>query len=151
MLEASINTYLHDSKSLLMQQGQSFTPNQTLTEVNRLAKHQVHLLCSCKHGDSILRLSDVNAVKRFSWVAILRELQLKSPTVYSLKAVLQRHKHKVHCWNVGMSASVLLESHNKHLGLVQGVISLLMCGGHSSKQVIVTSLKYCMYVILCTV
>ena len=34
-----------------------------------------------------------------------------------------------------MSASLLLKSRNKHLGLVQGVISLLMYAGHSSKQV----------------
>ena len=110
--------------------------NATLAQVNRLVKREVHLICSRKHGDSVLRLSDMNAVKKFSWGTILRELRLESPTLYSfLRAVLFKHKHRVHHRSVGMCASLLLKSRNKHLGLVQGVISLLMYAGHSSKQV----------------
>ena len=39
--------------------------NATLAQVNRLVKREVHLICSRKHGDSVLRLSDMNAVKSF--------------------------------------------------------------------------------------
>lgn len=78
----------------------------------------------------------MSAITKFTWGSILRELHLEFPTLYSfLRAVLFRRKCNLHHRNVGMSACLLLKSRNKHLGLVQGVISLVMYAGHSSKQV----------------
>ena len=125
----------------------------TIVQVKQLVKREVHFLCSRKHGDSVLRLSDTSAITKFTWGSILRELHQESPTLYAfLRAVLFRRKRKLHLRNVGMSACMLLKSRNKDLGLVQGVISLVMYAGHSSKQVgkspfeVMCDLSMCMFV-----
>ena len=107
----------------------------TLKQVNRLVRREVHSMCSRKYGDSVLRLSSLHAITNFSWGSLLRELQLQAPTLYSfLRAVLLKRGCKVHRHSVGMSATMLLKCSNKHLALAQGVISLVMYAGHSSKQ-----------------
>lgn len=48
-----------------------------------------------------------------------------------------------------MSPSLLLKIRNKHLGLVQGVISLVMYAGHSSKQVEIVTCHLLRVVCVC--
>ncbi len=84
----------------------------------------------------MLRLSTIGAVTNFSWGPVLQELKVQAPTLSSfIRSALSKRGCKVRRYAVGMSASLLLKSRNKHLALGQAVISVAMYAGHCSKHV----------------
>lgn len=112
----------------------------TLKQIHQVIRREIRTICSRKSGDSVLRLSNIAAITKFSWGAIIRELKLHTPTLYSVirSALKKKKSYKVKRYAVGVNASVLLKTRNKNIALFQAVLSIIMYSGHCSKQVCFT-------------
>ena len=90
---------------------------------------------SSDESDSILRDAyTVEALKHFDWERVMLELEKKLPTLLTLlKQIVPRptEQRPLLC----LVASQLLKSRHQRLGLVQQVVSIMLYGNGSSKQV----------------
>ena len=103
-----------------------------LLEVSRKIRREMRVLSSDAH-DSVLRDS-VEAVKRFSWDTVFLEYEKMVPTLLTLlKNLIPRStlKKPLLC----LVVSMILKSRHQRMGLVQKVVSVMMFGNGSSKQV----------------
>ncbi len=113
-----------------------------------------------KKTSSVLRNPSPKAVKTFSWEAVVSEVQAYAPTLFqflkgtvhvkrrvsrkqkkALEKSSRKQKHKTNRPSeveiIGVCAAVLLRSRNLHMNLLQKMVSLILNGGHASKQVCV--------------
>ena len=100
---------------------------------------------------SILRSDSTDALKEFTWDALLDELHRYAPILSALlfKATQTRTPQHNRDAIVGMSACILMKQRNPKMNLVQKMISLVLYAGHSSKEVHVDWCKYsCIYTTL---
>ena len=87
-------------------------------------------ICSIRHP-SLLRDSH-SAVKKFNWQAILSEFSLKLPTlILLLRKILPKSDDKF----ISFVISLLIKKRCKHISLLQRVISVLLYGNGTSKEV----------------
>ena len=87
-------------------------------------------ICSLQHN-SLLRDSH-KAIKEFSWQAIQTEFAYKLPTLLALlKGILPKSDDKFLTFVIAM----ILKKKCKHMSLVQHVISVLLYGNATSKEV----------------
>ncbi len=127
-----------------------------------LATHvqkEMTTMCSRKTG-SILRSAAPEDLKSFSWDTIVAEAQTRAPTLFQILKGTVEVKRRV-TWSkskttskpgekgqpkvrscrptqaavIGVCSAVLLRHKNTHMNLLQKVVSLLLNGGHASKQV----------------
>ena len=116
----------------------------TVHQICKAVQREIHMLCSRKYGDSVLRETSSTAVTNFSWASIVQELKSQAPTLYTLiKSGCRVPTHAL-----GMTGSLLLKARNKHLALPQAVISVVMYAGHCSKQVSSSCINY-IYMCVC--
>jgi len=88
--------------------------------------------------DSVLRSENSDALKEFTWEALLQELRKYFPTLISIlfSATKTRTPRNNQESIVGLCASILIKQRNAKLSLVQKLISLILYAGHSSKEVV---------------
>ncbi len=93
---------------------------------------------------SILKDSDTDALKEFTWDALLCELHQNAPVLATLlcKATETRTPRENRNAIVEMCASIILKHRNSKINLVQKIISLILYAGHSSKEVCYFVHKY---------
>ena len=90
-------------------------------------------ICSLQHN-SLLRDSH-KAIKEFSWQVILTEFAYKLPTLLALlKGILPKLDDKFLTFIIAM----ILKKKCKHMSLVQHVISVLLYGNATSKEVVMS-------------
>ncbi len=117
-----------------------------------------------KKTSSVLCNPSPEAVKTFSWEAVVSKVQAYAPTLFQFlkgtvhvkrhvsrkqKAALEKgsrkQKHKTNRPSevaiIGVCAAVLLRNRNLHMKLLQKMVSLILNGGHASKQVCVHCLN----------
>lgn len=108
----------------------------TLRHMCQAIRREIHVICSRKYGDSVLRLTSPAAVTQFSWKPVIQELKSQAPTLHSfIHSALAKRGRRVRPFAVGMAGSLLLKYRNQFLALPQAVISVVMYAGHCSKQV----------------
>ena len=87
-------------------------------------------ICSLNQP-SLLRGSN-NCIKKFNWQAILSEFSLKLPTLLLLlKKILPKSDDKF----LSFVISLIMKKRCKHMSLLQRVLSILLYGNGTSKQV----------------
>ncbi len=133
--------------------------------VDILAKRvqkEMAVMCS-KKTSSTLRSAKPEALENFSWDTLVAEVETHAPTLLQVLRGIADVKHRVRKGSkpklkstrpsntavVGVCAAILLRHGNVHTNLLQKMVSLLLSGGHASKQVHVTlSLHDYNYVVL---
>ena len=98
--------------------------NALISKVAQKIKSEMKDLASVAH-DSMLRNSD-SAVKNFLWEIVLNEIAEKVSKLMSLllQLISKPTKSKP---QLCMSASMILKSRHPHVGLVQRVMSFMLC------------------------
>ncbi len=108
------------------------TSTKVVTEVARKIKAEMKGIRSHQH-DSIL-LDTVEAVKNFSWDAVILELQHKMPTLMHLLSSLVTNPSRKKPLLCLLASQVLKQQYPK-LCLVQRAVSVLLYGNGTNKQV----------------
>ena len=94
-----------------------------------LIRQEMANICSIRHP-SLLRDSH-SAVKKFNWQAILSEFSLKLPTLILLLRKMLSKSDKF----ISFVISLLIKKRCKHMSLLQRVISVLLYGNGTNKEV----------------
>ena len=124
-----------------------------LVVLKKDVQKEIKLICS-KKVNSVLRETSSDIVSSFSWDLLVKEVEVKAPTLLSLLHACvdvqrrQRKRGKVSSSGkksksrltsntavIGVCAGIILRHANHHMNLVQRLISLILDNGHSSKQV----------------
>lgn len=96
---------------------------------------EVKKVCSDNH-DSILRMKFKEALERFSWDRVWRELSDNVPTLLHL--VGTRNPERA-IPALCVSVMILLKLRNNKLNLVQALVSIILKAGHATIQVCIIS------------
>ena len=113
----------------------------TLDEVVNVIKAECVALCRHTPKQSILRVCSTKQLLTFRWSKVLSELKSRTPTLLSILNAAAEPAYKCRKQTasppcaVGMAAAILLKQHNKHLCLLQTIISILLYAGHAAKRV----------------
>ena len=94
-------------------------------------------LCS-DENDSILRMTTKPALLQFTWKRVWDELQLDAPLMMSiLTNFLPPSKKNDESLRPALClcASIFLKLRNQKVNIAQNIISLVLKGGHATKQV----------------
>ena len=106
------------------------TKSYTITSLALQMRKEMTEICSVKHN-SMLRDSH-RSIKNFCWESIYFEFNQKVPTLLSLlKGILPKSNDKF----LSFMIALLLKKKCKHMSLVQHVISVLLYGNATSKEV----------------
>ena len=118
---------------------------------------EMTVLCSSE-SKSILRASSLEALNSFTWEKLSSELSAKAPTLYAvLDACVNvkrrgkvtpesKSRHSSRHAVLGMCAAIILRNRHHHMNLVQRIVSLILHGGHSAKQVSVINALYLSFI-----
>ena len=135
------------------------TRTHIVDQLGKVIDKEMRQMCSLK-VPSILRGSDPNVLRTFSWSKVIDELKSVAPT---LLRVLQScvsvkeppSKRRLHKKTVrpkgdgiiGLCAAIVLRHRNQSMNLVQHVLSLVLYSGHSSKMVSIAGVRarVCVY------
>ena len=90
-------------------------------------------ICSDKHH-SILHMKFKEALKRFTWDRVWRELSDHVPTL--LRVIGSRNSENAKP-ALCVCTKILLKLRNPKMNLVQALVSLVLKAGHASIQVII--------------
>lgn len=101
-----------------------------VASIAKAIKAEMKVMCSLKH-DSILR-SDNKQLKSFSWNILFDEMKRVMPVLTSL---LQKLLPKGSVKLFSFIISVMLKKRCKHMSLVQRVVSMMLYGNATQKQV----------------
>ena len=104
--------------------------------VGKMVHAEIKKFCS-DGANSILKRDDPQCIKTFSWESFNSEVSKFAPILKGiLQATCKARMSKTH-FNVVMCVCValLLRNRNPRMNLIQKIISLVLYGGHSSKQV----------------
>lgn len=104
---------------------------RVLAAVAQEIEKEVKQICSDKH-DSILRMKFKEALERFTWVRVWRELSDHVPTL--LRVIGSRNSEKAKP-ALCVCAMILLKLRNPKMNLVQALVSLVLKAGHANIQV----------------
>ena len=107
-----------------------------ISQLASTIKRECRQMCSCKHGDSVLRFLSVLELHDFKWKRLTRELKKKAPTLLTLlRAAAESKKFLPSKSIVGMASSMFLYGRNSQLCIPQAVNSVILYTGHCSKMV----------------
>ena len=104
--------------------------------VGKMVHAEIKKFCS-DGANSILKRDDPQCIKTFSWESFYSEISKFAPVLNSiLQATSKRRMSKTN-FNVVkcVCVALLLRNRNPRMNLIQKIISLVLYGGHSSKQV----------------
>lgn len=104
--------------------------------VGKMVHTEIKKFCS-DSANSILKRDDPQCIKTFSWESFNSEISKFSPVLKGIfQATCKRRMSKTN-FNVVLCVcvSLLLRNRNPRMNLIQKIISLVLYGGHSSKQV----------------
>lgn len=107
-----------------------------IEKMGQILRSEVTTMCSDRTC-SILSNQSVDAMKIFTWDALLIELQSHAPLLYSLLTSCTHTRRPRPNRNavIGVCAAILLKHRYERMSLVQKIISLILYAGHSGKQV----------------
>ncbi len=112
------------------------TRRYLLKRIGVLVRNELVAMCSDR-TDSILRHQGTTELKTFSWEKLLDELEANAPVFLSIlrECTRTRRPRTNQDAVVGMCAAVLLKYRYAKMSLVQRILSLVLYGGRSGKQV----------------
>ena len=104
--------------------------------VGKMVHREIKKFCS-DSANSILKRDDPQCIKTFSWESFSSEISKFAPVLKSILQATSKTGMSNTDFNVVMCVCValLLRNRNPRMNLIQKIISLLLYGGHSSKQV----------------
>ena len=107
-----------------------------LKSVGKLVHGEIKKFCS-DSANSILRRDDPQCIKTFSWESFSSEISKFAPVMKGILQATCKRRISRTDFNVVMCVCValLLRNRNPRMNLIQKIISLILYGGHSSKQV----------------
>lgn len=112
------------------------TKRYPLKRIGMLVRNELVVLCS-DSTNSILRQQSVSELKEFNWKKLLSELENKAPIFLTIlcECTHTRRPRSNRDDVMGMCAAILLKHRFPKMSLVQKIMSLVLYGGHSGKQV----------------
>lgn len=112
------------------------TRKYLLKRIGMLVRNELISMCS-DSTSSILRQQSVSELKEFSWEKLLAELRANAPVFLSIvrECTRTRRLRPNQDAVLGMCAAILLKHRFSKMSLVQKILSLVLYGGHSGKQV----------------
>lgn len=103
--------------------------------VGKMVHAEIKKFCS-HSANSILKRDDPQCIKTFSWESFNCEISKFAPVLKSILQATCKTRVSSTNFNVVMCVCVaLLRNRDPRMNLIQKIISLLLYGGHSSKQV----------------
>ena len=107
-----------------------------------IIRNELKVMCS-DSTDSILSHQSVSELKDFTWSKLLSELEHYAPTFLMIlrECTCTRQPRFNRDGVIGMCAALVLKLRFSKMSLVQKLMSLVLYGGHSGKQV-----SYCVRV-----
>lgn len=112
-------------------------------------------MCS-KKKPSLLRGAQAEDLLSFSWDKLEAETQALAPTLHGMLRGMVEVKRRVrtsrntkHTYRpsnaaiLGMCVTILLRHKDTRMSLFQKIVSLILNGGHASKQVLCNTLNSC--------
>ena len=106
-----------------------------------IGKAMAREMLALRYVDTMLKNSNPSALEEFSWKKLLDELRETAPVTTSLLTNsvtclrLSRSKKVNTDAIVGLCCGLLARARSQKLNLVQRLISVLLYGGHATKQV----------------
>ena len=111
------------------------TKFHVISEVAKHIRGEIKNMCALTHN-SILR-DEHEGLKTFNWDSVWAEFQHNVPTLIRLlQSLMPRGDRKL----ISFLASMIVKRHCKHMCLVQRVISVLLYGNATHKEVDVLSI-----------
>ena len=109
-----------------------------ITKVGKLLQSEVATLCS-NRCNSALRCPSNEQILSFEWVRVLEEMQEHAPTLLSLlrSATQTRRERPNQDAVIAMCTAMMCKLRNSEVNAAQKTLSLILFGGHASKQVCV--------------
>ena len=107
-----------------------------ITKVGKLLQSEVATLCS-NRCNSALRCPSNEQILSFEWVRVLQEMQEHAPTLLSLlrSATQTRRERPNQDAVIAMCTAMMCKLRNSEVNAAQKTLSLILFGGHASKQV----------------
>ena len=104
-----------------------------ITKVGKLLQSEVATLCS-NRCNSALRCPSNEQILSFEWVRVLQE---HAPTSFSLlrSATQTRRERPNQDAVIAMCTAMMCKLRNSEVNVAQKTLSLILFGGHASKQV----------------
>lgn len=118
-----------------------------LKRIGVALRNELRVMCS-ESTNSILSNQSVSELKDFTWNKLLSELEKYAPTFLMILRESTHTRRPRHNRNavIGMCAALILKLRFSKMCLVQKIMSLILYGGHSGKQVsysVKCSIKKC--------
>ena len=122
------------------------TQKHVVSAVGRILWNEIKCLCS-RRAKSIQRLHDASTLRGFNWDAIVDEAVQHAPNLVQILRECTRKNPKQSEAEqksiIGVCLSLLCKHCNPKMTLFQRIVSLVLYGGHSAKQVrIISRSKY---------
>ena len=107
-----------------------------LKRIGMALRNELRVMCS-ESTNSILSNQSVSELKDFKWNKLLSELEKYAPTFLMILCESTHTRQPRHDRNavIGMCAALILKLRFSKICLVQKIMSLILYGGHSGKQV----------------
>ena len=107
-----------------------------ITKIGKLLQSEVATLCS-NRCNSALRCPSNEQILSFEWVRVLQEMQEHAPTLLSLLrlATQTRRERPNQDAVIAMCTAMMCKLRNSEVNAAQKTLSLILFGGHASKQV----------------
>ena len=111
--------------------------HEVVTAIGIAAHKEIKSICSDSH-DTILRMKSKTALEHFTWERVWIEVKNNAPVLVSLLLQLippSKREDQSARQALCICISILLKLRCHKVNLVQAVISVLLKGGHATKQV----------------
>ncbi len=112
------------------------TRRYILEKVGRILRSELAAMCADMTA-SVLRSQSVEDMKGFTWDRLLNEQEVNAPVLLNiLQSCTRTRKLRPNRKAiVGVCASIFLKHRFSKMSLLQRILSLVLYGGHSGKQV----------------
>lgn len=113
--------------------------NKVIELIGKLLAKELTITCSVD-ANSSLRNRNPDVLEKFRWSDLLTELKETAPTMVSLlKSAISSNKSGLRSPNTdaitALCCSILLRARSQRMNLIQRLLSVILYGGHASKQV----------------
>lgn len=101
--------------------------------LERIIRAEIKKMCS-RHVNSVLQITNPEALATFQWDSLLAELKSHAPTLLSVLSAAVYKKENATAL-IGVCCAVLFKSRNTRMSLFQKLVAMILHVGHCSKQV----------------
>ena len=107
-----------------------------ISKIGRLLQSEIAALCSYR-SESVLRCQSNEQILSFEWERVIREMQEHAPTLLNLlhSATHTRRTRPNRDSVIAMCTVMMCKLRNSEVSAAQKIVSLILFGGHASKQV----------------